>query len=84
MIFNQHDMVTEQSSMVIKSLSLEDLEESKLKCFEIEKSYSQYFRYTEIWSEKNGTKNIQLADPQLHNYYYPELFLVNIDFCVKP
>ena len=85
MIFNQHDMDTEQSSMVIKSLSSEDLEQSKLNLFEISKSYSQYFRYTEIWSDKNGTKNIQLAEPQLDNYYiYPELFLVNIDFCVKP
>ena len=61
------------------------MEQSKLNLFEIAKSYSQYFRYTEIWSDKNGTKNIQLAEPQLNYYYaYPGLFLVNIDFCVKP
>ena len=35
MIFNQHDMVTEQSSMVIKSLSSEEVEQSKLNRFEI-------------------------------------------------
>ena len=32
-----------------------------------------------------GSKNIKLADPKLNSYrYYPELALVDIDFCVKP
>ena len=50
------------------------------------KLYSHYFRSTEIWSiAKNGKKNIQLVEPKLSNYsFYPELFLVDINFCVKP
>ena len=60
------------------------MEQSKLNRFEIAKSYSKYFRYTEIWTNKNGTKNIQLADPQLYDYYgYPELQLVDVNYCVK-
>ena len=85
MIFNQYGGGTEQSSMVIKSLLSEELKQSKFNLFEIEKSHFLYFRYTEIWSDKNGTKNIQLADPKLDGYaYYPELQLVDIDYCVKP
>ena len=43
------------------------------------------FRYTEIWSMDEGSKNIKLADPKLNSYsYYPELALVDINFCVKP
>ena len=46
---------------------------------------SYFFRYTEIWSIDGESKIIKLADPQLDGYsYYPELFLVDIDYCVKP
>ena len=32
-----------------------------------------------------GSKNIKLADPELDGYtIYPELVLVDINFCVKP
>ena len=32
-----------------------------------------------------GTKNIKLANPKLDSYFaYPELALVDINFCVKP
>ena len=41
--------------------------------------------YTEIWSMDDGAKNIKLADPKLRVYAnYPELALVDINFCVKP
>ena len=44
-----------------------------------------FLRYTEIWSMDEGSKNIKLADPKLTDYYYyPELVLVDINFCVKP
>lgn len=70
--------------MVTKfSLSV-DSENSKSEMFQIEKSYSQYFRYTEIWSDKNGTKKIELAEPQLVDHFdYPELALVDTNFCVR-
>ena len=43
------------------------------------------FRYTEIWSDSEGSKSIKLADPKLDNYYdFPELVLVDTKFCVKP
>ena len=43
------------------------------------------FRYTEIWSDDEGSKNIKLADPNLDGYYWhPELILVDVNFCVKP
>ena len=43
------------------------------------------FRYTEIWSDDEGSKSIKLADPKLNGYfYYPELMLVDTNFCVKP
>ena len=42
-------------------------------------------RYTEIWSIDEGSKTINLADPKLNEYVaYPELVLVDINFCVNP
>lgn len=83
-IFNQFGTDTVQSSMVIKSMWSEAMEHSKFNRFQIAKYYSRYIRYTEIWTNKNGTNNIQLAEPQLTNYLkYPALQLVNVDFCVK-
>ena len=41
--------------------------------------------YTEIWSLDRDSKIIKLAEPQLDNYQmYPELFLVDTDYCVTP
>ena len=41
--------------------------------------------YTEIWSMDESSKNIKLAEPKLYRYtMYPELALVDINFCVKP
>ena len=44
-----------------------------------------FLRYTEIWSDDEGSKSIKLADPKLSSYYrYPELILVDTQFCVNP
>ena len=49
------------------------------------KSLCKYFRCTEIWSYENGKRHTELADPQLYDFTdYPELALVNTNFCVKP
>ena len=38
--------------------------------------------YTEIWSDDENSKNIQLAEPKLNDYHdYPELVLVDTKFC---
>ena len=72
--------------MEIKSTLLGVLEYSKsFKYSQLVIIYLKNFRYTEIWSNDGESKSIKLADPQLDNYYeYPELFLVDIDYCVKP
>ena len=45
---------------------------------------SKFLRYTEIWSDDEGSKNIKLADPKLSGYSeYPELVLVDTNFCIK-
>jgi len=44
------------------------------------------FSKTEIWShdENDNTVNMKIAEPDLYNYYYyPELFIVDSDFCTK-
>ena len=40
---------------------------------------------TEVWTldENDDTNNMKIAEPNLHNYYYPELFIVDSDFCTK-
>ena len=44
-----------------------------------------FLRYTEIWSDDEGSKSIKLADPKLENYRdYPELILVDTQFCINP
>ena len=44
------------------------------------------FSNTEIWSldEKDDVVNMKIADPTLNRYrLYPELFIVDSDFCTK-
>ena len=44
------------------------------------------FSKTEIWSleENDDTVSMKIAEPNLNNYsYYPELFVVDSDFCTK-
>ena len=68
--------------MVIKSTSLEDLELSK---FENEPETVKYhfFRYRETWSNGDEFKYI-LTEPKLSDYYhYPELLLVDSNYCVN-
>ena len=41
---------------------------------------------TEVWTldENDDTINMKIAEPTLDNYaYYPELFIVDSDFCTK-
>ena len=40
---------------------------------------------TEIWSLTDEDKigNINIAEPTLNKYYYPETFLVDSDFCTR-
>ena len=49
-------------------------------------SYTYVFSPTEIWSLDESDKAItmKLAEPSLYRYYsYPELFIVDSDFCTK-
>ena len=74
--------------MPIKFMSLVEEERGKLN-FEIHETPFRILlfrlRYTEIWSDDRGSKSIKLADPKLGDYdRYPELFLVETKFCVKP
>ena len=70
-------------------MSLVEVEQSKFSFFEslnlLGKILIVIFRYTEIWSDDEGSKNIKLADPKLNEYiYHPELILVDTQFCVNP
>ena len=50
------------------------------------KSFHFSIRPTEIWSltDDDEIDNINIAEPTLDNYsYYPEIFLVNSDFCTR-
>ena len=39
---------------------------------------------TEIWSMKENELYLHLTEPKLNNYYrYPELFLVDSDYCTR-
>ena len=70
--------------MVTKFTLLVEAENSKLKQIASKNLYVAFFRYTEIWSPDGQSKNIKLANPQLHGYSsYPELLLVDVKFCVK-
>ena len=49
-------------------------------------SFINLFSKTEIWSldENDNMVNLKIADPNLSDYsWFPELFIVNSDFCVK-
>ena len=50
------------------------------------KNITYLFSETEIWSldDEDDTVNMKIADPKLNNYrLYPELFIVDSDFCTK-
>ena len=75
--------------MAIKFMSLEDTEQGWYNFSYEPNEFDQFtdlnLRYTEIWSDDEGSKSIKLADPKLSGYYeYPELVLVDTKFCVKP
>ena len=91
MICNLIVEIIVQSSMAIKFIILAEMPEMSKSKFSFFKSrdfseriVSFSFRYTEIWSDDEGSKNIKLAYPILNNYnHYPELVLVDVNFCVK-
>ena len=88
MTFNQLVMAIVQLLTETKYILSADLEQSKSQNHR--KLYGvqlilYFFRYTEMWSLDGESKNIELAQPELGAYYrYPELVLVDINFCVKP
>ena len=48
--------------------------------------FNSKFSPTEIWSRdgEDDTMNMKIAEPTLKSYYsYPELFIVDSDFCTK-
>ena len=71
--------------MVIEFMSSVDMEHCKT--FYIKSVLLiNLFSETEIWSldENDDTVNMKIAEPNLNNYYaYPELFIVDSDFCTK-
>ena len=83
--FNIHDVLIEQSQMMIEFMSSVDTEHCKT--FHVKSALLIYLlSETEIWSlnENNDTINMNVADPILSDYeYYPELFIVDSDFCTK-
>lgn len=86
--FKIHDEVTEQSQMMIEFMSLVDTEEGMLFKFIFKRKMCIYlfFSKTEIWSlnENNDAVNIKITEPVLNHYAtYPELFIVDSDFCTK-
>ena len=46
-----------------------------------------FFSKTEIWSlgeNDDAVHTVKIADPSLNDYeYYPELFIVDADFCTN-
>ena len=89
MICNRLEDGIVQLSMAIKFMSLVESITSKFSFFESKNLFwlivIVIFRYTEIWSNDEGSKNIKLADPKLDYYlYYPEMVLVDVNYCVKP
>ena len=85
MTYNQLEDITEQSSMVTKFTWLVEKTNGESKMVTFCLLLYMFLRYTEIWSDDGGSKSIKLADPKLNSYYYyPELVLVDTEFCVKP
>jgi len=94
MTYNQLVTIIVQSPMAIKFMSLAEVEHSKFWIWKFLLSQkfwllnfffaTVFLRYTEIWSNNEGSKNIKLAQPKLTDYvFYPELILVDTQFCVK-
>ena len=86
MICNQSVNIIVQLSTAIKFTSLGDIiDHCESKIIILYSLFTVLLSYTEIWSDDEGSKNIKLAEPILSAYYYyPELVLVDVNFCVKP
>ena len=83
--FNIHDVPIERSQMVIEYMS--SVEKEHCKTFHVKSALLIYIlSKTEIWllDENDDTVNVKIAEPNLQGYkYYPELFIVDSDFCIK-
>ena len=83
--FKIHELIIEQSQMVIEYMS--SVDQDHCKTFRVKSTLLIYLlSETEIWSldENDDTVNMKIAEPNLNNYvFYPELFIVDSDFCTK-
>ena len=87
-IFKLLDVVTEQLPMEIAFMLLEDqaLCEYLKVILHVYLVFNSKFSPTEIWSRdaEDDTINMKIAEPNLKDFYsYPELFIVDSDFCTK-
>ena len=83
--FNKPDVVIEQLQIKIEFMSSVEMEHCKT--FHIKSALIiDLFSKTEIWSldENDDTVNTKIAEPKLDEYsYYPELLIVDSDFCTR-
>ena len=83
MVYNHLDMHIELLSMKKRSLLLAEATISESEAVADSTIQTKNFRHTEIWSLDGESYNIKLAQPKLMEYfYYPELFVVDADYCV--
>ena len=83
-IYKRSEVHIEQFRMAIESMSLAEVIHCKFVHFFRPKKL--IFRPTEIWSktDDNDDINIKVTEPSLHYYrYYPELFIVDSNFCIN-
>ena len=83
--FKIQAIAIEQLQMKIEFMS--SVEQEHCKAFHIQPALIIYLlSKTEIWSldENDDTVNMEIAEPNLKNYqFYPELIIVDSDFCTK-
>ena len=85
-IYKRSEVHIEQFRMAIESMSLAEVIHCKCIHFFRPKIFFLIFRPTEIWSktDDNDDINIKVTEPSLHYYrYYPELFIVDSNFCIN-
>ena len=88
--FKIYDISIEQLQMMIESMSSVDMVPGRFFISNLSwalwKKMIDLFSETEIWTldETDNTVNVKIAEPNLNSYrFYPELFIVDSDFCTK-
>ena len=83
-------MPIEQLQMKIEFMSSVDMEHCKsfdvIFGLKLVRMFIYLLSKTEVWTldENDDTINMKVAEPNLNRYYYyPELFIVDSDFCTK-